>query len=628
MATLPDPGKDIRWKAIASDAAEESKLKAIAGWDPFVGLEGRFDPQRNIAREGVADLYRITATEKARAVPYVKIWQVARDSNQPIGKSAVSTFFREPAQFGKSLGNVRYGERPDVSLESVNVKVSNPTGFILFREITLSVVVHRPDALFTAGSERSRIISALVTPGSVFVLSYGWQGGSGAILATGHNLGETIYYTDPNDPREKLKRQDSTLMFPARQSIRFSVTHYTFTIRPDGQIQLNIHGYEDGELQVRTAVFLDVPGDTVEKRIESLMVRLNETAKQEQNQEGDSFITLKGLLDVLVLKPLVSSLHNLSYKSIDLNLGVMNGKLPVTNELYGGQDHHDQSLASFKFPLKEVKRIIDTIMPNQQITIMNVIRAFMSQLMTPDIYVNNAAGLSVSLPNVQLKATYDVERGKASIWIIDLKRYLTRMNGGKFDEHDFHKQKAEIRKKNIDQFLRSNSLPLVTLGRGDSFIQDARFEVVIDENMKSAYIARQLKLDRQEFAGGKIPDKLSQDAIDTQWLIYRSSIHGDITMLGNFVFDTFRAMWIDFGIPVWDGLFDVLEKTDRITASEFMTTIKVIAEGSNPVGTLAPLPTTLSDFSKDLERTKSKEAEAQKATQDAIAASQKTDTST
>ena len=45
--------------------------------------------------------------------------------------------------------------------------------------------------------------------------------------------------------------------------------------------------------------------------------------------------------------------------------------------------------------------------------------------------------------------------------------------------------------------------------------------------------------------------------------MYRSAIKGVITVLGNFAFDAFGLLWMDFGIPAYDGLFYVLQKVEK-----------------------------------------------------------------
>ena len=122
--------------------------------------ESRYDVISRLPVNGVNALKQISATDKAKAVPYAKIYNVDRNTN--VTGSEISTQFWEVPDFGKSLKK-RFGERPNVSLESITVKNVNPKGFILYREVDISIKVHRPEVVFNNLDDQSSAVSSLMT---------------------------------------------------------------------------------------------------------------------------------------------------------------------------------------------------------------------------------------------------------------------------------------------------------------------------------------------------------------------------------------------------------------------------------------------------------------------------------
>jgi hypothetical protein len=67
--------------------------------------------------------------------------------------------------------------------------------------------------------------------------------------------------------------------------------------------------------------------------------------------------------------------------------------------------------------------------------------------------------------------------------------------------------------------------------------------------------------------------------------MYSSAINGDMTMIGNFVFDVFGMVWLDFGVPIWSGPFTVMEHEDVLDRTGLTTRVTFRADGSDPLGT-------------------------------------------
>jgi hypothetical protein len=57
--------------------------------------------------------------------------------------------------------------------------------------------------------------------------------------------------------------------------------------------------------------------------------------------------------------------------------------------------------------------------------------------------------------------------------------------------------------------------------------------------------------------------------------------------------DVMGMYWVDFGVPQWSGPFRLLERTDTIDMSGWRTTIQLISEGTDPLGTQGRVEETI-----------------------------------
>ena len=591
------------------------------------------DPVIHRLVSGTADLYNIEAMDKARAVPYVKIQHVNRDTNEPIGNALSNAFFRAP-RFGQTM-NDQFGERPSISLDNVTVKSVNPGGWILYREIDLELTVHRLPALHVTSGSGSPL-GNLIVPGATFYMHYGWVGGSNPILGPGkrHRLAGTTVISDTEAEQNSQTGNGSTNAnqkivpdYPARRAVRFTVTHYNFTIQPDGQAKFHVHGIEDAELQIRSANIFNqgddfpVPPADLSKADEYLKTiakyftdKLVAVAKVREIQvppkaadnksqplmKHEYFIQLRDVLNILLAEPIVKGLVQLKFnrKNITLYTGVFNKAAPETNESYGviqgaPVKWADQPIGEFWMKYVDVQNILNgIIVSNGAITVYNVLRQIMSSISDPSVWKDLNADIQVSVPEIQLFTEFDPDSGSAYIFMVDRKRYLTRTVAG-INEYNVGQFKRNATKRS---FLKGAKIPDLKFYQKNSFFKSAQFEVVNDEQMKSIFIQKQLKPTRDQTATQNQGALLTTQGVRGALLLYRSAIKGSITMIGNFVYDMLGLVWITFGVPQLDGIFYVIQRVDTLSRDGFDTTITFQAEGSDPlgVGTLSNTPAAVS----------------------------------
>ena len=563
--------------------------------------ERSYDLIRQRAFVGVQDLYSIRAADKAKAVPYLKIVQVKRDTNE-VERVISDSFFTVP-RFGTSM-NKQFGERPNMSLNSVTVKSVNPGGWILYREVDIDMVVHNPAALKNIDQEP---LGAILKPGATFIMTYGWKGGTNPVLGPGRNI------LIPDDPGA-VDTQTTQTLYPARRLIRFTITHYNFKIGADGNIQFHIHGIEDAELFIRSAnIFnqskndfpkpptdLKLASEYLKKQISAYFLQkwdgktykiIEEWVQQEQ-VPGDpnskkpqkvEFVKFRDVLDILFFQPLLQCVSNLGYTDPLFLTGLFNDNSPQTASAWGQHDTKGKPIGEFLVLWSEVKSIIDHVIQTRgEITVYALLKGLMRLMSAYSTYNGDqASSLSYSVPEIQLFTEFNPDNKKCWVFVVDRKRYLTKLTDNTLNEHNIYDVKKTLNKA---RFLNDKRISELQLYRRDSFFKDVNFEVIADEQMKSIFVQRALNKSREQITTGNQSAVQTNQGTRAPLLLYRSAIKGSITMIGNFVYDLLGLTWITFGIPQLDGIFYVLQRTDRISKDMFETTVEFQAEGSDPLG--------------------------------------------
>lgn len=561
----------------------------------------------------------ITAAEKAQAVPYIKLWQVKADgtpvhkdkNNQPT--APISLLLVQPPAFGATVEGRFYTERPPVSLERVSIKTEMSYGLIQFRHITLNFVVHRPDIIFDEKNPDFDNWSSLILPGAMHALKYGWAGSSVNDIMNGNGL---------HDEHNQVEGQ---------RTILFTVTNYSFNINSDGSINVNITALENGDnvlnrLTLSDDQFYEKTGDdekgpttggvvkesgtaTGQMLLQKIQQDFDKLKKTKHKKHGHS-IQFKDILNSICAPTMEAAFKRAGYKQMEFKIGKFNEHAGNATKQFGGP-MGGQSIWNFEFPESMVKDAMATFkQAGGQLNVRVTLEYFLNQIMDPSAWVNGltdaekkqaeqaaakaeggktpasvAAAEAKILsnrvsPQLHMKTTSTVENGdqKLLFFIIDLKSEVVTFD--KKDKLDTHATRDKIKAK-----LKDKHVPMISFRSGLSFIQDSRFEVQQDPLMKSIMIQQYFSPTTRNEQTQLSHAAQLQGRPDPRQLIYSSAIDGNITMLGNFVFDTFALVWLDFGIPRWDGTFYVMEKEDVVTRGEFTSTYKFKSAGDDPLGT-------------------------------------------
>lgn len=568
------------------------------------------------SQQAVELLESILPAEKAQAVPYVLIWEIdptsgkakhARQDGSP--KSPISLAYVTPPRFGNTLENPdqRFRERPPVSLERVAVRSQNPRGIILYRTIELTFVVHRPDVVFDQHirSDGSHVgdadsWSSLVTPGEAFAMEYGWSASNG--VKNGILNGEGF------------ANAETGVAIQGREQVRFYVTNYKFKIQRDASIRFNIYGYELGESGLRQAYLVrDPSSDTsrptqkakqkrdidpygdgskpLEELLKKVQDRVADPGKAKDSQKkGITEVPFGLLIDVLFHDVIKKSYSELGFEFKQMYVGCLNGRAGKAAPKYsGGADASAKPISDFTFPLDDVEKVFRNLMHRgTRLTVYNFMEPFLRLFSRTEVWDRKGEKNSTNRTVPQIICRSISRRNKSGK--IEVYYYIFDVNAEftKFTKDDAKKlPRDNVSRNDIKKVVNDKGIPFISLVRANSYIQDADFESIQDEQMSSIFVRRYFgdkSVNRQEKVTS--PDLLGkEDRAPAAQQIFSPVINGSITMLGNFVLDNFGLVWLDFGVSLWDGPFTVFDKEDVIVRGVFTTTMKVFSNATDPLGT-------------------------------------------
>lgn len=573
--------------------------------------------------QGAVDLLEsIMPADKAQSVPHVLIWEIdpttgkamhANKDGSP--KRPLSVIYAEPAKFGSIVNdpNLRFRERPPVSLERVSIKTDNPRGIILYRLIELTFTVHRPDIVFDQHIDDQGkhdknpdqdSWSSLVTPGEAFAIEYGWSASAG--VKNGILNGEGFADAQKG------------VAITGRQQVRFQVTNYTFQIGADSQIKFLIKGIELGESGLRSAKLIKDPNpdkskplakgqknstldpQSVPGALDTLLKKLQDEVSDKKNAPQSAkkskvvLVPFGKLIDIVFAEVIEKSFKDLGFDFKKIFVGCLNGRAGTPATKYtGGNNVSGTPISDFTFPLDDILSIFQRLTKaGVMLTVYNFIEPFMRLFSDPRIWDRSKDKRDKkdqpisSIPEIIARTvTTRTKDGKVEVYfyIFDAKTEFT-----KFVEADDKKLPDDtVTRTQIKKVVNDAGIPYVSLVRANSYIESSNFDIIQDDLMSAIYINRYFG-DK----GTNRTQKVSNPAVASKQgkappaqQIFSPVIQGSITMLGNFVLDTFGVIWLDFGVSRWDGPFQLDGREDVIESGRFSTTLRVHSCGTDPLGT-------------------------------------------
>lgn len=549
-------------------------------------------PFLDIGQDAIDVLERITPAEKAQAVPHVRLWWLNPEDGTPVHKDAngnpsapLSLQLNTPPRFGEALDGDRdrFRERPPVSLERITIKTDAPKNIITYRTLEFQFTVHRPDVIFEDVSKLDHDSWAtLIIPGYVHVLEYGWRASPGVQNGILNGLGEAGV--------------------PALRRIRFTVTNYNFRILTDNQMQFTITAFEDSEFNLRHAELGGDKSPPVDQKLpkrfptdgyneegQKLIGELQKRMDKLSNKVTNGMVSFKDILDEIYAPSFIQAYKEIGYNEPTLQVGLFNERVGQVSSRYKLMG---KGIGDFQMPFNDVRDIFSKLITKtrQTITLRNFLEPFFVLIRTPATW-NRKDGKKeggndfYTLPQIVMRTIDNPGTKDVTVLIFDAQREFT-----KFSQSDYFVFRDNPTRDQLRQILKKNRVPLITFGKGNSYLGEANFEVTGDEQMKGIFMNRYLAQQRKELS--KKPNKAPKvDALpDASKVLYSSALTGELNMIGNFALDLFGLIWLDFGVDVWSGPFTVLAREDVIERGSFVTRVQVRADGSDPLGTQGRAP--------------------------------------
>lgn len=547
-------------------------------------------PFLKISQDAITLLESLTPAEKGQAVPYVKIWEIDPGTGKPVGgdkngepNSSISFDLVRVPLFGASVKDnaERFRERPPVSLERVGIKSEVSYGLIMYRQFDFSFMVHKPDVLFEE-ADGKQVWTALIIPGRAFMIEYGWSASNGVKNGLINGL-------DHVDEKTRV-------VVPSRVRMRFTVTNYSFQILADNQIRVSIQALDDGEHSLRQQAYVVEPPPKkkgapknpvnpfgneglaiVQKMYDQMR---NKLTKKKGSKGTPPPVEFKEMLNQLFAPVIEQAFKNLGY-GVTLYVGNFNSLAGSTIKKYGNVKLGGKSLGTLPIPVHVITKYLgDSLKVGSQPTLNNFLVQFMRVAMNPEIFHSQE-----KTPNICMKVVYANKAKQANVYIFDAMETVTKFDPKEKIKGDgTKKEKREaLRKK-----LADKGIPLISFLKGNSYIQDAQFEVQADDKVKSIFMFR------HSGRKGTREEKVSQaDAANEKGItsasrvMYSNAIVGELRMLGNFAFDVFGLVWVDFGVPTWSGPFFIMGREEIIERGNFTTVVKLQSSGDDPLGSQA-----------------------------------------
>lgn len=531
------------------------------------------------AREGIKILESITPSEFANCVPRIIITKIDFKTGKPIedkSKSLVFDMIKQPDfnnQFG--LDNDSFIERSLVSLQSLTVKSELQYGIDSLRQINLKFIVHKPEIVF----DRDTKIAwhEILEEGKSFSLEYGWS---------------ADYSVCKNDLFNGFGHvTNQGIVIKSVSVLLLIVSKWTASLKANGEVEINITAFENGDIALREARFSDVSSnalsiDKLDDGAKSLFVKLKNLTKFTTVAKKGKFIKFIDLLNEIVSPLLGETVKMFGYKGsppLILNLANFNINACKQSDSWGGQNVSNSSIGEFILPYEQ---LIEALTKHLAIGKSMLLRNFLNiifKLVNSDEAWNYIRGNQIR-PNIGvLYNTIKSKNGGITLVVTILDRNAIGDNVKKLSILSLEKQT----RNDVFKALNDADVPIIEFKRGGSVIIDANFEAQPDPLLQSIQMETAESIRKDKVQKNKIPDVDSRvGQARPRDIVPISSLSGDIVMLGNFVIGPFDRVWVDFyGSSQISGIFNVLEKTDTLEVGKFISSFRVISESIDPLNT-------------------------------------------
>jgi hypothetical protein len=551
------------------------------------------NPFSAAAREGILLLESVTPAQIAAAVPRIVITKIDFRTGRPVEDTRPLMFdLVETPQFG-SIGGQEFGvdrerflERATVSLLSLDVKTQLQYGVDALREVTLKFTVHRPDIVF----DRSSKIPwrEILEEGKSFSLEYGWIANPAAC---------------PNDLFNGFGHvSDDGTVIKATQTVLLLVSRYITNLKQSGEVDVTIVAYENGDVALRETRFADVAGAVIgsagqpgpngeapkvrdDDAARSLFTRFKQVTPTVASARG-RFVRLGDVLDEIAAPMIEAAAKQFGYRGnppVQMSIANFNFHAGRQSDAWGGRHMGGStSIADFLVPLDRLVEQFSRHLASGRAMLLRNFLNILLKFVNADEAWSHVVGSEL---RPLIGVSYETVRTRDGMTLVMmvLDRNAVGDNVKRLKRLPLDRQtKAEIMKA-----LADANVPVLEFSRAGSLILDASFEMQPEPLLQSIQVETAEAGRKDRVQKTRMPDTESRrgQALPHD-IIPISILEGNVVLHGNFVLNPFDRIWVEFfGSSSISGIFNVIEKNDRIEPGKFTSSYHLISEGIDPLNT-------------------------------------------
>lgn len=581
---------------------------------------------------GLELLQSATAADIAGCVPFINITQIHPDTGEVVNENIMKEIVGV-SPFTDKVGHL-FPERPNVSLQSLTVKTEQMQSAHTRLLVNIEFVVNRPNVVFS--SDEYNAWRELLVEGNMFVLEYGWR--SNTKMVKNEMLNGIGYYD-----------RDSGMTVQSKTSLLIGLIKYTVNLEVNGTLRFSFEMASMGntgmrhvslfdeltnELSINDAVgpilkmkklgadLLDSIDDAAskKKRIakkQQSSVQLNDKLAKKVKEEYSKalikkfenalqsrvisidqkygfvkdkrrFVRFGDIMDDLVAPILERMATRIGYKRIDLFFGNFNERCGTTSDNYGSEKMSGKSIGDFPIPVDKLKEAMSkTALKGREMRVESLVETLISIMRQQGCWKADA----VRVPSL-FTTSRDIPEDGRNVFVYAI---IDGHDGSAIIESQGEEIASEdVTKEIVFNKLKEKGIPIIELGRVDSIFKSFDFTINPDQLQVKVFADRSLthRKDQLQMVDQPDPQSLAGRS-NRNALIPLSVLNGSIEMLGNFIFQTFSYVWVEFyGAHTITGIYNVKGRTDTIEAGNFSTTIELFSEGIDPFNTRNRLTAT------------------------------------
>lgn len=549
------------------------------------------NPFAGASQEPMLLLQSISPAQLAACVPLIKIVKIDPRNGRPAEDLRPLMFdLVQTPQFGAGgddfgVDQETFRERALVSLQSMTVESKLSYGLMLFREVTLNFVVHRPELVF---DRASRIPwRELLEEGNSFSLEYGWS--ADPTLVPNDLFNGTGHVTERG------------LVIKSTQTVLLVVARYTLHLRQTGEVDVAIHAFENGDIALRESRFSDVADSAFGPRFRfRTPVREDDSSNAQRlkllldginprllSGRGNAY-ALGDVLDAVVAPMVESAARAFGYAGtagpVQLLLANFNRRAGRQSDQYGGQDLSGRSIGDFLVPASRLRELLSAhFAAGRSMLLHNFISIVLGAVNAAEAW-GPAQSEGRAKPEVLMKAdTVSSRDGSTSLVLTVYDRKLVTDVFTDSDRLPLGQQTRD----NVMRVLRDKDVPVLEFASAGSLIREANFEMQPDALLQAIQVDSAYRDRKDRVQTAALPDVESRRGqAGGREIVPTSILEGEVTMYGNFVLESFALIWVEFfRSSSISGVFHVLEKVDTVEPGLFTSKLKLISEGIDPLNT-------------------------------------------